>query len=307
MKNVVITGPTGAIGISLIKRCIESQTKVLALIHRGSPRNAYIPASSFVKKVECDLENLKDLEVKTEESFDAFYHLAWKGGNLRDNILVQKTNIEYVLEAVKLANKLKCKVFIGAGSQAEYGLSKCPLNGNTPVFPCNVFGASKLYAGYMSRFLAHQLGMKHIWTRILSVYGPYDGKQTMIISTIEKMLKGEKPLFTNGEQIWDFIFSVDAAEAMYRLGEDGVDGKIYTIGSGTARPLKEYIIQIRNNIDSNLMLNFGEISYSKNQVMYLCADIADLVSDTGFKPKVSFEKGIRETIEWVKSEKDENN
>ena len=41
--------------------------------------------------------------------------------------------------------------------------------------------------------------------------------------------------------------------------------------------------------------------------MYLCADIADLVSDTGFKPKVSFEKGIRETIEWVKSEKDENN
>ena len=67
-----------------------------------------------------------------------------------------------------------------------------------------------------------------------------------------------------------------------------------------ARPLKEYIEIMGQAIDSTISIGFGDIPYSPNQVMYLCADITDLKEDTGFEPQYTFEKGILETIEWCK-------
>lgn len=73
---------------------------------------------------------------------------------------------------------------------------------------------------------------------------------------------------------------------------------IYPIGSGNARPLREYIEIIRDEIDPNLPLGFGEVPYSDKQVMHLCADISDLQRDTGFEPEVGFREGIQNTIKY---------
>ena len=84
------------------------------------------------------------------------------------------------------------------------------------------------------------------------------------------------------------------------LAEKGTGGRIYPIGSGIARPLKEYIEIIRDEIDPQLPLGFGEVPYSPKQVMHLCADISGLKEDTGFEPSVSFEEGARRTIAFVR-------
>lgn len=102
--------------------------------------------------------------------------------------------------------------------------------------------------------------------------------------------------------MWDYLYSKDAARALCLLGEKGRDGKIYCIGSGQARPLREYMEMLRNAIDPALPLGIGEIPYGEKQVMYLCADISDLTEDTGFTPEVGFEEGIRETIKNVSSQ-----
>ncbi|WP_075364667.1 NAD-dependent epimerase/dehydratase family protein [Desulfosporosinus metallidurans] len=141
--------------------------------------------------------------------------------------------------------------------------------------------------------------MKHIWTRILSVYGPYDGEKTMVMSTIIKLINGEVPRFTKGEQMWDYLYSGDAANAMYLLGEKGHDGKVYCLGSGEARPLCEYIYEIRDLIDGNSKVELGAIPYSENQVMYLRADIDALKVDVGFSPSVNFTEGIRGIINSI--------
>ncbi len=91
----------------------------------------------------------------------------------------------------------------------------------TPTFPENGYGIAKLCAGQMSRILCEQKNMNHIWTRILSVYGPYDGENTMIMSVIRKLAHGEKPSLTEGKQQWDYLYSKDAGYAMYLLGEKG--------------------------------------------------------------------------------------
>ena len=176
------------------------------------------------------------------------------------------------------------------------------LTAQTPCFPENGYGMAKLCAGQMSRVECQTLGMAHIWTRILSVYGPHDGPATMISGTIRKLLHGEKPALTAGIQQWDYLYAADAAAAFYALAVSGQDGRVYPLGSGTARPLKDYIEALRDAIDPALPLGLGEIPYGPLQVMHLQADTSALQEDTGWRPATLFEEGIRETIEWVRKE-----
>lgn len=298
MDRVVISGATGAVGMALIHEMISDEIEVLVLTHKNSKRNEWIPKHPLVSTMDCSLDDMKNAFLTgCDMEYDAFYHLAWAGttGNDRNNMYLQNKNVKYALDAVELANRMHCKVFIGAGSQAEYGRFERKLSETTPTFPENGYGIAKLCAGQMTKERAHQLGMRQIWTRIFSVYGPYDGKQSMIMSAIDKMIKGEKTSFTKGEQIWDYLYSKDAARALYLLGEKELDG-VYCLGSGNARTLKEYIMEMRNQINPTLEIGIGEIPYAERQVMYLCADISKLQKDTGFEVKYDFKKGITEII-----------
>lgn len=89
------------------------------------------------------------------------------------------------------------------------------------------------------------------------------------------------PEYTSGEQIWDYLYSDDAAEVFYLLGKKGIDQKIYVLGSGKARPLKEYIRAIRNVVAPDSDLKFGVIPHVENQTMYLCADTSESEKDIG--------------------------
>ena len=111
---------------------------------------------------------------------------------------------------------------------------------------------------------------------------------------------------TKGEQQWDYLYAKDAGLALYLLGERGVCGKTYCIGSGQTRLLKDYITVIRDHIDINLPIGIGERPYAEKQVMYLCADITELEKDTGFVPQYNFECGIAETIDWVRENYEKN-
>jgi nucleoside-diphosphate-sugar epimerase len=302
MKKIVITGPTGAIGMALIRQCIEKKIYVWALCHKGSKRIFQIPQSEYVTVVEVDLSDLKYTNIN-ETNIDAFYHFAWAGttGEARNDMPLQILNIQYSIDAVKLARKLGCKTFVGAGSQAEYGRVEGLLTAQTPAFPENGYGMAKLCAGQMTRQQCETLGIKHIWTRILSVYGPYDGENSMVTSTLRRLSKGEKASFTPGEQKWDYLYSEDAARAMLLLGEKGVNGKTYVLGSGHVEPLKEYIYKIQQAVKDKYgksgEIGLGDMLYGERQVMYLGADISELKNDTGFEPNVMFEEGIRNTID----------
>lgn len=315
MQTVAISGCTGAIGIALINKCIEKNVKVIAYVRPDSKRRERIPKHDLVKISDYDIKEFAKMArlsgmVKLPE-VDAFYHLAWAGtiGDGRNDAELQALNIQYTLDAVKLAKAMKAGVFIGAGSQAEYGRVEGILRPDTPADPENGYGVAKLCAGQLSRIMCAKNDIKHVWARILSVYGPYDGDGTMIISTIKKLLNGERPALTGGMQLWDYLYSADAAEALYRIGEKSLEspyseedreGKIYCLGSGQSYPLKNYVKILRDVIDPKLQLGFGEIPYSDKQVMKLCADISGLTEDTGFVPAVSFQQGIRETVDYVR-------
>jgi len=298
VKGVVISGPTGAIGMAIIKKCLLNDIKVLAICHKGSKRISRIPVDDRIEILEADIDEYSELfkDVNKKE-YEIFIHLAWNGtfGDSRNNMQLQADNINYTLEAVELAARLGCSVFVGAGSQAEYGRCDKPLRPDTPAFPENGYGIAKLAAGQLSRIRCEQLKIKHIWTRILSVYGPYDGEYTMVMSTLKKMLANEETHFTAGDQIWDYIYSEDAADMMLHLAEYGEHGTICCIASGEARPLKEYIKDMYSVTGCTARLGLGDIPYGDKQVMSLCVDRKYIQEGT----KTDFRTGIKKTIESI--------
>ncbi len=81
---------------------------------------------------------------------------------------------------------------------------------------------------------------------------------------IDKLLKGEIPKLTKGEQEWDFCYSGDVAEALYRMAESGKDKHMYPVGSGKVRQLREYFEARQDAVNPDLLLGICEIPYNEN-------------------------------------------
>lgn len=303
MKHIVVTGATSMIGAALIEECMKHDTEVYAVVRVSSGKQSRLPSGPKLHLVDCDLENLDRLSEKIPEKCDTFYHIAWGNtGEARNKSTeLQSRNIFYTLQAVRAAAELGCRRFIGAGSQAEYGpMDVEKISPDSPVNPSTPYGASKLAAGHLAGMLCRELGMECIWPRIFSVYGKYEKETTMVASGLRKMLAGEPTEFTPAMQRWDYLYSRDVGRAFYLIGEKGKGGSVYCVGSGQARPLKEYIEEMAALTGAGKP-GIGAKPYPPGAVMNLCADIGTLTGDTGFIPEYTFEQGIRETIEWIKA------
>ena len=301
MRRVVITGPTGEIGIALIKRLIQEKIEILAICRPNSHRRGLLPDSPYIKVLERDLSELHTIS-ETEEPYDVFYHFGWCAsyGEERENLYLQNLNVKYELDAVELARKLGCKKFVGAGTQAEYGRKNSPLTPQTETCPETAYGIAKLCAGQLSRIACQRNEMTHVWVRVCSVYGFGDGPNTLI-TYIMNQLKAQKDIeLTPCEQKWDYLYAKDAAEAFYRIGVKVEETKTYCLGSGEALPLYVYMRDVERlarekGLDSHIRI--GAKPYGENQMMYLCAGISDLQEDIGVFPKTDFYQGLLEICE----------
>lgn len=300
MQRVVITGATSMLGVALLKECIGHGVEVLAIIRRHSPHKDRLPDSELLKICECNLDNL-DTIAEMDKPYDVFYHMAWvyTAKEQRDNPILQEENIKYTLDAVRLAKRLGCKKFIGAGSQAEYGKVDGVITPDTPVNPLTAYGMAKYAAGMMSKKLCEQYQIVHVWGRVFSVYGRYDREETMINYAIDCFLKGKTAKFSSATQMWDYLYEEDAGKIFFLIGEKVENNKVYCIASGEARPLKEFILEMKDIFGLGVVCAFAEQS-GKGDIINLQADVEAYVKDIGFRPQCSFEKGIRSLIGYQK-------
>lgn len=299
MKRIVVTGATSMIGIALIEECLKNDVSVLAVVRRNSLRLGRLAALSQVRIIECDLDQLDSLGSELGE-FDAFYHLAWafSSKETRDLPELQYANIKYTLDAVKLAARLKCHKFIGAGSQAEYGPVEGKIYPNTRVEPLVSYGIAKYAAGKLSRQLCDSLGMVHIWGRIFSVYGKCDDHDNIIKYALEQYNRGEVAHFTAGLQKWNFLNERDAGRILYLLGERAEVSKVYNVASSDTRPLREYILEMAAVLGDGFRYEFAQ----RSPIMAPGSDpdISSLLCDIAFTDDVRFADGIAE----LKKERD---
>ena len=303
LRSAVVTGPTGAVGVALCEALLAEGARVYAVVRPDSPRAKALPVHDRLTLMPRDMTTLARLPEQIDGA-DAFFHLAWGGttGAARNDVDQQLLNVRCAIDAVRAASALGCSVFVGAGSQAEYGRVDGLLRPETPCSPENGYGMAKLCAGQLTRLESRKLNLAHVWVRILSVYGPHDGAGSMISATVTRLLRREVPPLTEGRQQWDYLYSGDAARALVLCARHGVDGAVYPLGSGQAMPLRDYVEILRDAVDPSLPLGFGMVPYSPLQVTRLQADISALRADTGFEARVSFREGIKKTIDWMRSE-----
>ena len=295
MQKIIVTGATGAVGSAVVRRALEKGMEVLCLVHKGSKRLGNLPRNERLRVVECDLCDYRGLTL--DGPYDAFIHLSWEGtsGASRDDAVLQTRNIQYTLDAVRLAARCGCTVFVGAGSQAEYGVQDVALIPGLPVKPESGYGVAKYAAGRLSAMLCKSLGMRQCWVRILSVYGPNDSENSLISYVIRELEAGRPPQLTECGQIWDYLYADDAADAILAVAGKGKDGKAYPLGSGQGRRLSEYVEDIKSVINPSVEVHYGARAYYPHQPMKLVASIDELTEDTGWRPGVSFLSGIKRT------------
>lgn len=291
------------IGAALIRECIANHVEVLAIVRRQSVRLDRLPQSELIKFCECELDELHAVEMDGRP-YDVFYHLAWAytSKQNRDNPVLQEANIQYTLEAVKLAHRLGCGKFVFAGSQAEYGRVNHVITPSTEVNPLISYGIAKYAAGKLSEKLCGQYGMTHIWGRIFSVYGCYDNEGTMLNYGIDQFIKGEPAKFSAGTQMWDYLYEDDAGKIFYLLGERIKKSKVYCVANGKPQPLKQYIMELREAFGGEPECEFE--SESNPGAISIRADVRELIEDIGYVPDTPFSKGIRNMIEFRKKQKD---
>jgi nucleoside-diphosphate-sugar epimerase len=286
------------IGSALVHSALEEGCEVLCIVRPGSTRLDNLPASSSIRILYTGLPDYAALPAQ-DKNYDVFFHLAWNKtfGASRDDVDAQLDNVRWTLDAVRLAKRLGCKKFIGAGSQAEYGPVLAPLKSGTPPYPRSGYGITKFAAGRLSKLLCTQLSLHFNWVRILSVFGPLQPQNSLIMYAIKELKAARSPEFTPCEQLWDYLYCDDAACAFLAIADKGIDGKTYPLGSGNTRVLSEYLESLRTIISPHIKLHFGVKEYYPHQPMFLCADITELTEDTGWKPQISFEDGIRKMLD----------
>lgn len=294
--QIAITGATSMIGIALIKAALLDNCRVLAIVRADSAHLDRLPQSDMISIIYSDLNKLSELDIEGN-SCDVFYHFAWEytSKEKRDCPREQEKNIASTLDAVDLACRMGCKTFIGAGSQAEYGKVSGVINENTPANPVTAYGMAKLSAGLLSGKMCKKLNMKHIWARIFSVYGANDKEDTMIKYAIECFKNNKTAHFSSGMQKWNYLYEEDAGNMFYLLGKEQVNEGTYCIAGDDTKILREYIEEIRKCFGEGALCEYKTDSLDDNAIE-LDVDISRFISETGYKPQVPFDEGIRRIV-----------
>lgn len=299
MKKVLITGANGFIGSSLIRELLKYNIFIIAI---GKQNSNNIPNNKNVKFVPLDLTNIAELEhIIKDRDIDTFYHLAWAGsaGPDRSNSVLQLQNAQWTIDCVRLAKKIGCKRFVCAGSIMEYEtFAATDEQGNKPGMGY-IYGGSKLIAHCMSKSVAAEIGIEHVWAIITNAYGEGEISPRFVNTTIRKIINNEILSFTSATQNYDFVHISDVVKAFYLIGEKGKPFCNYLIGSSNARPLKEFIIELRDSLAPGKELMFGEIPFTGVNLPIKKFDCSQTEKDTGFKAEVLFSDGVRRTRDWI--------
>lgn len=295
--NVIVTGASGFIGKHLVELLLKKGYEVFAL-------SSCTPAVKNIEKLHCLQLSYQDWKVDMPDiHYDAFFHLGWAGvdNKEKNNKEVQISNISSSVKALDLAYTLNVDKFIGAGTVAEYALQEDLIDYKIKQAPNDVYGACKTSCHYILEAIARQRNQNFIWAIIPSSFGPGRSSDNILTYTIETLLKGESPKFGKLEQIWDFLYISEVVRALVLIMEKGLPNCVYGIGSGEFHSLRYYIDVIHSIIDSSIPLGIGEIKESKAAISS-CVNIFKLKKDTGFEPNVTFEEGIKRTLEYYEKQ-----
>lgn len=299
-KTILITGASGFVGSAVVKQVIRDGNLPIVLKRHSSNLKRLKNIDGYLS---FDREQLKDrglIDQIKEYQPQVLINLAWRGvnGRERNEVYQVEDNLPLTLETVEFAKEVGCNRWIGVGSQAEYGNPNRQVDELFPTNPTTIYGKAKLAACWSSLGLCQAYDICGSWVRLFDPYGPEDEPYCLIPYLIQEMAIGNTPKLTKCEQLWDYIYIDDAVKGLLSLANSQAPG-IFNLGSGMSISLRKVVEIIRDSIDPNISPEYGAVEYRPDQVMQLQADITKISQTTGWKPQVSIEEGLSNTVDWI--------
>ena len=302
MQNVIITGADGFVGSYTVKHFLANGKKVLALDIAETPRRLEGHPNLIYK--QCDISNVDALRViLADGGYDTFIHFAWAGsaGEARMDYNLQMQNALNTVECLKIAKEVGCERFVCAGTIMEYEVEAAIHAQGTRPGMGYIYGMGKHIAHCMCKSVAANIGIDLLWPMITNAYGVGEFSPRFVNTTLRKIINGEPLQFTAATQNYDFVYVSDVAKAFYLVAEKGVPFCEYMIGSGNARPLKEFILEMVNACAPDAKLLFGDVPFTGTNMPLSTFAIDAIKKDCGFVPDVPFAQGAKMTMDWLKT------
>lgn len=277
MKNIIITGATSFIGINILKELNNNEYNIYAIIRPNSINKDKLNEFSNLKIIELDQREIENLKLYLKK-VDICIHLAWEGTRVpeRYDEKIQEQNYINSVKTFEAVTALGCDVFLGTGSQAEYGFVNDIITEETETNPNTEYGKFKLKTCLELEKKALENNVRFIWGRIFSVYGEGDYENTLIMSTLRNMKENKDINMTEGKQYWNYIYIKDLSKIIINLIFNKEAKGIFNLASNDTRPLKEYILDMKKALKSNSVINFGAIPYRQEGIVNIKPSILKL-------------------------------
>lgn len=304
-KKVLITGASGFIGSHLTRLLLNEGAEV-SIITRYISLERNIRLVKYwpdIQKYEADIRNVDSLKVVKDNQFDFVFHLAAYNhvGNSFDHVGESlETNCQGTANVLESTGN--CEKFIYISTSEVYGMQdSVPFVENMHPHPSSPYSVGK-YAGELYSLMKNrEKEVPVVVVRPFNAFGPYQSGRAVISELIEKCLRGEPVLTTQGKQTREFNFVTDLTEGMLLAAlSENVNGQVINLGTGKDISIIEVAKLIYKKTKSTSEFKAGELPTRPNEIWKMCSDANKAHKLLGWQPKVSFDEGLDITINWFR-------
>ena len=308
----LVTGGAGFIGSHLVEALVRlgRSVRVFDDFSTGYRENLgeISPAPEVVEGSLSD-PNAVDRVVA---GCDLVFHLgalASVAKSVEDPLLSHTVNATGTLNVLDAARRHGVRRVVYAGSASAYGGASDPDGQyeDTPLCALSPYAAAKLAGEFYCQGFAASYGLETVRLRFFNVFGPRqraDSPYSGVIAIFAAALSAGRTPSVHGDglQSRDFVSVVDVARVLILAADTpGVSGRVYNVGTGNSVTVLDLIAVLNRLLGTNAVPIHGPAR--AGDVRHSRAKIGQIVRDLGYAPTVTFEEGLRKTLEWYKTQR----
>ena len=306
--KILVTGGAGFIGSCFIRHILNTHKdyKIInldALTYAGNIENLNDikdnPNYKFVHGNICDKKLVRELikEADTVVNFAAESHV---DRSITGPEIFIETNVQGTLNLLQASKDAKIDRYLQVSTDEVYGtLGKDGyFYETTPLAPNSPYSASKASADLLVRAYYETYKLPVLITRCSNNYGPYQYPEKLIPFFISKLLKDEKvPVYGDGLNVRDWLYVYDHCSAIDTVLHKGKIGEVYNIGGHNEKTnleITQIILNAMGKDESSIEYVQDRLGHDRRYAI----DNHKIQSQLGWKPSLTFEEGIKITIDW---------
>jgi nucleoside-diphosphate-sugar epimerase len=306
-RRVLVTGGSGFVGASLVRRLISDGHDVHLLLSPNKSAWRLDGIAGHYESHHVDLRDTARIQTLVAELRPQWlFHLATYGAYPHQDQFDQAlaTNVVATIGLVRAAIHEGFESFVLAGSSSEYGAKDHPPEEDEGLNPASYYAATKAAATVLSRQLAAASSANLMTLRLYSVYGPFEEPTRLVPAVVASSWSNQLPPLVNPESAHDFVFVDDVVEAFIRCARqtDHLPGAVYNVSTGTQLTLRDVVDTARAVLNVTAEPVWGSMPSRSWDTSNWQGTSRSIQSKTGWQATHSFASGLRKTADWFDSE-----